>query len=50
MTVSREVRTKSTENHQANIRKALEHRLEVAKAEGNQELVRALETEFRQLA
>jgi len=50
MAVSRETRTKSTETHQASIRKVLEHRLEVARAEGNQELVRVLEAEYRQLA
>lgn len=48
--ISRETRTKSVETHQASIRKALEHRLEVARAQGNQELIQLLEAEYRQVA
>ncbi|HEY9844962.1 MAG TPA: hypothetical protein V6D03_02080 [Candidatus Caenarcaniphilales bacterium] len=44
-----EMRTKATETHRANIRKSLEHRLEVARAQGNVELIRVLEAEFRQV-
>lgn len=48
--ISQETRTKSAETHRDNIRKSLEHRLEVARAEGNEELIRALEAEHRQVA
>jgi len=37
------------ETHRANIQKQLMHRLEVARANGNQDLVRILEDEMRQL-
>jgi hypothetical protein len=37
------------ETHRANIHKQLMHRLEVARANGNQDLVRVLEDEMRQL-
>jgi len=47
---SKEISSRSAETHQANIRKSLEHRLEVARAAGNQELIRVLEAEYRQLA
>jgi len=42
--------SQSAETHRANIRKSLEHRLEVARAAGNQELIRALEAEYQQFA
>jgi len=35
--------------HRANIQKRLEHRLEVARAKGDENLVRALEAEMQQL-
>ncbi|MGL5083294.1 MAG: arginine synthesis PII-interacting regulator PirA [Microcoleaceae cyanobacterium] len=38
-----------SETHRANIQKRLEHRLAVAKAKGNEELVRLLEAEMQQL-
>ncbi len=47
---SKETSNRSVETHRANIRKSLEHRLEVARAAGNQELIRVLEAEYRQLA
>jgi hypothetical protein len=37
------------ETHRANIHKQLMHRLEVARANGNQDLVRILEDEMKQL-
>ncbi len=36
-------------NHQANIRNSLEHRLQVARSEGNQKLVKQLEAEWQEL-
>jgi len=47
--INKESLTKSAETHRANIRKSLEHRLEVARAAGDQDLIRALEAEYRQL-
>jgi hypothetical protein len=35
--------------HRANIQRRLEHRLEVARAKGDENLVRMLEAEMRQL-
>lgn len=46
---SRNSATKVSEVHRANIQKRLEHRLEVARANGDQNLVRVLENELRQL-
>lgn len=46
---TRKTATKVSETHRANIQKRLEHRLEVAKAKGNEELVRQLEAEMQQL-
>ncbi len=40
---------KVSEVHRANIQKRLEHRLEVARANGDQNLIRVLENELRQL-
>jgi hypothetical protein len=37
------------ETHRANIQKRLQHRLEVAKANGDQNLVRVLEDEMKQM-
>jgi len=37
---------KIAETHRANIRKTLHHRLEVARAKGDENLVRQLEQEF----
>lgn len=34
-------------NHRANIQKSLEHRIEVAKARGDEQLIRQLEVEAR---
>ena len=39
----------ATLTHQANIQRSLEHRLQVARTKGNQELVHLLEAEFNQL-
>jgi len=36
---------KAAEAHRVNIQKSLEHRLEVARAQGNEQLVRQLEAE-----
>jgi hypothetical protein len=41
--------SKLSETHRANIQKRLEHRLEVAKAKGDEHLVRMLEAEMEQL-
>ncbi len=48
--VNREVLTKYTEARRANIRKSLEHRLEVARTQGNPDLIRALEAESKQFS
>lgn len=37
----------ATRNHQANIQRSLEHRLEVARAKGDENLVRQLEAEAK---
>ncbi len=34
------------ETHRANVQKTLQHRLEVARSEGNESLIRQLEEEF----
>jgi hypothetical protein len=39
--------SKSREAHRANIQKSLEHRLQVARAKGDEQLIRQLETEMR---
>lgn len=41
--------TKAAETHRANLQKRLEHRMEVARANGDQDLLRALEAEMQQL-
>lgn len=38
-----------SQTHRANIQKRLEHRLEVARAKGDENLVRMLEAEMRQI-
>ncbi len=40
---------KLSDVHRANIQKRLEHRLEVARANGDENLIRALEAEMRQI-
>ena len=45
----REDLKRTAEIHRANIQKRLQHRLEVARANGNQDLVEQLEAEMRQL-
>ncbi|MBE9094012.1 hypothetical protein [Tychonema sp. LEGE 07203] len=47
-TNSKNVR-KVAETHRANIHKQLMHRIEVARASGNQDLIRVLEEEMKQL-
>jgi len=37
---------KAVEAHRANIQKSLQHRLEVARARGDENLIRQLEAEF----
>ena len=39
---------KLSDVHQSNIQKRLEHRLEVARANGDEKLIRVLEAEMRQ--
>jgi len=39
----------ATLTHQANIQRSLEHRLQVARTKGNQEVVHLLEPEFNHL-
>lgn len=41
----RQMLTQAAELHRANLRKNLEHRLEIAKASGDERLVRMLEAE-----
>lgn len=41
--------SKLSQTHRANIQKRLEHRLEVARANGDQNLVRMLEAEMQQI-
>ncbi len=43
-------RSEVAQIHQDNIRKSLEHRIRIAKEQGNQALIRILEVEQRQLA
>lgn len=45
----REELQKTAETHRANIEKRLQHRLEVARAKGDQNLIRLLEAEMQQL-
>ncbi len=45
----REDLKRTAEIHRANIQKRLQHRLEVARANGDQELIRQLEAEMQQL-
>jgi len=40
---------KLTETHRANMRRSLEHRLKVAREQGDQDLVRALEAEYKKI-
>ncbi len=46
----RELVSESSQLHQSNIARALEHRIEVAKAQGNQALLAQLESEMHQNA
>ncbi|MBN3895885.1 MAG: hypothetical protein HWQ41_11645 [Nostoc sp. NOS(2021)] len=39
--------SKSREAHRANIQKSLEHRLQIARAKGDEQLIRQLEAEMR---
>ncbi|WP_414515134.1 hypothetical protein [Nostoc sp. PCC 9305] len=39
--------SKSRETHRANIQRSLEHRLEIARAKGDEQLIRQLEAEMR---
>jgi hypothetical protein len=41
--------TKVAETHRANLQKRLLHRLDVAKANGDENLIRILESEMKQL-
>lgn len=41
--------TKFAETHRANIRRSLEHRLKVARQQGDQDLVQTLEAEYQQV-
>ncbi|MGB3536461.1 MAG: hypothetical protein WBA13_23450 [Microcoleaceae cyanobacterium] len=45
----RQTVNKLSEVHRSNLQKRLEHRLAVAKAKGNEDLVRALESEMEKL-
>ncbi|WP_293133032.1 hypothetical protein [Microcoleus sp. bin38.metabat.b11b12b14.051] len=49
MNTNRQNVRKIAETHRANIQKQLTHRIEVARASGNQDLVRVLEEEMKQL-
>ncbi|MEO6861191.1 MAG: hypothetical protein ABI180_06580 [Microcoleus sp.] len=49
MNTNRQNVQKIAETHRANIHKQLIHRIEVARASGNQDLVRVLEDEMKQL-
>ncbi|MBE9119686.1 hypothetical protein IQ269_02420 [Tychonema sp. LEGE 07199] len=49
MNTNRKNVQKVAETHRANIHKQLMHRIEVARASGNQDLVRVLEEEMKQL-
>ena len=49
MNTNRQNVKKVAETHRANIHKQLMHRIEVARASGNQDVVRVLEDEMRQL-
>ncbi|MDQ2100365.1 MAG: hypothetical protein QQW96_22285 [Tychonema bourrellyi B0820] len=49
MNANRQNVRKIAETHRANIQKQLTHRIEVARANGNQDLVRVLEEEMKQL-
>ena len=49
MNTNRQNVKKIAETHRANIQKQLTHRIEVSIASGNQDLVRVLEDEMRQL-
>ncbi|BAU07330.1 MULTISPECIES: arginine synthesis PII-interacting regulator PirA [Fischerella] len=42
-----EVVKKARETHRENIRRSLQHRLEVARAKGDENLIRQLEAEMR---
>lgn len=46
----RELLTEASQLHQSSIARSLEHRMEVAKAQGNQPLLAQLESEMRQNA
>ncbi|NJK39783.1 MAG: hypothetical protein HC825_00975 [Oscillatoriales cyanobacterium RM1_1_9] len=46
---SRKATTKVSETHRVNLQKRLEHRLEVARAKGDADLVRVLEAEMEQI-
>ncbi|MGB3264003.1 MAG: hypothetical protein WBA89_08585 [Microcoleus sp.] len=49
MNTNRKNVRKVAETHRDNIHKQLMHRIEVARASGNQDLVRVLEEEMKQL-
>lgn len=49
MNTNRQNVKKIADTHRANIQKQLTHRIEVARASGNQDLIRVLEDEMRQL-
>ncbi len=49
MNANRQNVRKIAETHRSNIQKQLAHRIEVARANGNQDLVRVLEAEMKQL-
>ncbi len=41
--------TRFAETHRANMRRSVEHRLKVARQQGDQALVQALEAEYKQV-
>ncbi|WP_421657149.1 hypothetical protein [Leptothermofonsia sp. ETS-13] len=45
-----EIRTKTAEAHRANLQKNLQRRLEVARAKGDEQLIRMLEAEANYLS
>lgn len=47
--IRREDQQRTADVHRANIQKRLEHRLEVARSQGDENLVRMLEQEMKQL-
>jgi hypothetical protein len=47
---NQEIVRNSTETHRENLRKLLEHRLEVARSRGDENLIQMLEAEYKQLS